>query len=99
MDASLLQDIMRLQQQGLWSRGQEIILFSGYVCVLDKLTTLGCAKFVGKDGIKKPSDLQASELTFDRKSEHMGKYSDSIRWLEPQYNDHLGTGGCFVYWK
>ena len=33
----------------------------------------GGAKFVDKSGILKPSSVQASELTFDRKSEHLGK--------------------------
>ena len=33
----------------------------------------GSAKFVDKNGVQKPSDLQASELTFERRPEHMGK--------------------------
>ena len=45
------------------------------VCVLDQIFPPGYAKFVDKNGEEKPNDLQASQLVFDRKSEHMGKDS------------------------
>ena len=57
------------------------------IAFLDSDDVLGCAKFVGKDGLKKPSDIQASELTFERKSEHMGT---SYKQWKLRIEDALG---------
>ena len=34
---------------------------------------LGCAKFVDTKGILKPGSVQANQIVFEKKSEHMGK--------------------------
>ena len=34
---------------------------------------LGCAKFVDTKGILKPGAVQANQIVFEKKSEHMGK--------------------------
>ena len=42
--------------------------------MLHSLTSvLGCAKFVDRNGKLKPSTLQASQINFDKNSEHMGE--------------------------
>jgi hypothetical protein len=34
---------------------------------------LGCAKFVDIKGFLKPGSIQANQIVFEKKSEHMGK--------------------------
>ena len=38
-----------------------------------------CAKFLDQTGILKPSDMRASQVVFDRKSEHMGEWEE--KWV------------------
>ena len=38
----------------------------------------GAAKFVGKNGQLKPSTIQASHITFDKGSEHMGRIFPTV---------------------
>lgn len=35
----------------------------------------GCAKFVDTRGVLKPSSVQANQIVFEKKSEHMGECS------------------------
>ena len=39
---------------------------------------LGCAKFVDTQGVLKPGSVQANQIVFEKKSEHMGKLSQYI---------------------
>ena len=37
------------------------------------MTAVGCAKFVDTQGVLKPGAVQANQIVFEKKSEHMGK--------------------------